>query len=293
MAKNSVEVYGAAGKTNVLFFDPDALTLITDPNHALFDRRALLPPDEALVQNIMKHGVIEPIVVSKDPETGMTFVVDGRRRTIAAREANRRLIAAGDKPYRITAIPRREKMATLNSLMVATNEIRRPDSPINRAEKIAGMRQRGHTDAEIAIDFGIQPGAVGAQLKLLDCCGMVRDALEAGEITVATALKLARFQPDAQRVALRDMRAAADGKEGHARIRAQKAALSASLGTPAGAAPRTRSRKQIEKVLATAHGDAAAMLRWVLGLDETPPVGQARLATDHGSAEAGAGHESI
>ncbi|WP_186224596.1 ParB/RepB/Spo0J family partition protein [Burkholderia gladioli] len=271
MAKNSIDAYGAAGKSNVLFFDPAALTLITDPSHALFDRRALLPPDEALVMNIMQLGVLETIIVAKDVESGETFVVDGRRRTIAAREANRRLAELGKPLVRIPALPRRDGMAGLNRMMVAANEIRRADSVINRAEKMAGMRLRGHTDEEIAIDFGIEPSTVASQLKLLDCCAAVRDALDSGEITAAAALKLSRFEPDAQRIALRDMRKAAEGKEGRDRGLAQKEALRVSLGGGGAPATKMRSRKQIEQAAAAARGDVAATLRWVLGQEEVAP----------------------
>ena len=41
MAKNSKDVYGAKGKTNVLLFDPADLTIVTDEKSALFDKRGL------------------------------------------------------------------------------------------------------------------------------------------------------------------------------------------------------------------------------------------------------------
>ncbi|PQP06938.1 hypothetical protein C5615_38250 [Burkholderia cepacia] len=87
MSRNSIAACVAAGKRNVLFFDPDALTLITDPAHPLFDRRALLPFDEARVRNIRYRGVLETILVNRDPQTGEVVVVDGRRRVIHAGEA--------------------------------------------------------------------------------------------------------------------------------------------------------------------------------------------------------------
>lgn len=33
MAKNSIDVYGASGKTNVLNFEPENLHLVTDKTH--------------------------------------------------------------------------------------------------------------------------------------------------------------------------------------------------------------------------------------------------------------------
>jgi hypothetical protein len=39
MAKNSIDVYGASGKTNVLNFEPENLHLVTDKTHPLYDER--------------------------------------------------------------------------------------------------------------------------------------------------------------------------------------------------------------------------------------------------------------
>jgi hypothetical protein len=39
MAKNSIDVYGASGKTNVLSFEPENLHLVTDKTHPLYDER--------------------------------------------------------------------------------------------------------------------------------------------------------------------------------------------------------------------------------------------------------------
>ena len=95
MAKNSTEAYGASGKTNVLNFEPERLHLVTDRSHPLYDERIHLPLDESMILNIMDQGVLEPIIVWKDPETGLSCVVDGRQRVRHTVEANKRLAAAG------------------------------------------------------------------------------------------------------------------------------------------------------------------------------------------------------
>ena len=79
MAKDSKVVYGASGKTNVLTFEPESLHLVTDKTHPLYDERVHLPIDEGMVLNIKELGVLEPIIVWKDPETGLTCVVVGRQ----------------------------------------------------------------------------------------------------------------------------------------------------------------------------------------------------------------------
>lgn len=46
MAKNSIDAYGASGKSNVLFFEPENLHLVTDTTHPLYDERVHLPIEE-------------------------------------------------------------------------------------------------------------------------------------------------------------------------------------------------------------------------------------------------------
>lgn len=57
MAKNSIDAYGASGKSNVLFFEPENLHLVTDTTHPLYDERVHLPLNEAVILNIMELGV--------------------------------------------------------------------------------------------------------------------------------------------------------------------------------------------------------------------------------------------
>ncbi|MFA8403997.1 ParB/RepB/Spo0J family partition protein [Burkholderia pseudomallei] len=271
MAKNSIDVYGASGKGNVLSMDPDKLTLVTDPKHPLYDRRVHQAPNQKTVRNYRAQGVLEPVLFYKDTETGENLVIDGRRRVINARELNRQLIEAGEEPITIPAIPKRvmrDSDKSFVGMMVSTNEIREEDSPINRAEKMARMLDVGHTEDAIAVAFGVEVPTVRSALKLLDCCMAVRDAVEAEQITVSHALKLAKLSPDEQRAKVQALIDAANGKEGHARSRAQKAVLG-------GTAARVRPRKQIEAALAEATGERLAALRWVLGIDDAESAQEA------------------
>jgi ParB family transcriptional regulator, chromosome partitioning protein len=104
MSKNSIDAYGAQGKTNLLSFDPDNLQLVEDPTHALFDPRVHDPVDVSLVASIKMKGVITPIIIWKDPESGQVCVVEGRGRVKAAREANRQLREAGEVPKEVPAV---------------------------------------------------------------------------------------------------------------------------------------------------------------------------------------------
>ncbi|CAM6360753.1 hypothetical protein KLMIMMO078B4_04170 [Klebsiella michiganensis] len=58
MAKNSIDAYGASGKTNVLMFEPENLHIVTDKAHPLYDERIYLPLSEAMVLNIISEAEV-------------------------------------------------------------------------------------------------------------------------------------------------------------------------------------------------------------------------------------------
>ncbi|QCP50178.1 hypothetical protein FAZ95_13910 [Trinickia violacea] len=267
MAKNSIDAYGAQGKTNVLTFDPDDLVLVTDESHPLYDSRVHLPLDESMVRNIDYQGVIQAIEVSKNTETGDIEVVTGRQRVKNAREANRRRRARGEPIRLVPAVVRRlkphERASVLSAAMVSENAIRQQETPITRAEKMARQQAMGRSDEDIAILFGCNVATVRATVQLLDCCSAVQKAVEAGQISATHAKQLVKLTPDEQRAKVKDLIEAGDGVQGHERSRKQRAVLAGEPPT------RMKTRKKIETELATATGERAAALRWVLGIEES------------------------
>ncbi|EPG6221190.1 hypothetical protein WJA92_004212 [Klebsiella pneumoniae] len=161
MAKNSIDVYGASGKTNVLNFEPEILHLVTDKTHPLYDERVHLPLEEGMVLNIV-------------------------------------------------------------------------------------------------VLFGCSVQTVRATLSLLDATQAVREAVEAGTVTVTQARQLASLKPEEQREKVSEIEAAIAGATGHERARRQRQILG-------DAKPRLKTRKEITKALESADGEYASALRWVLG----------------------------
>ena len=160
MAKNSIDAYGASGKTNVLMFEPENLHLVTDKSHPLYDERIHLPISEAMVLNIMDQGVLEPIIVWKDPESGLACVVDGRQRVRHTLEANKRLSKEGKEPLLVPAVTKRGSAVRMAQAMVSANEIRQADTPLGRAKKMADALERGHDEDDLALMFGVSVQAV-------------------------------------------------------------------------------------------------------------------------------------
>ncbi|WP_437609618.1 ParB/RepB/Spo0J family partition protein [Erwinia sp. V71] len=258
MAKNSIEAYGASGKTNVLNFQPEALHLIAEPAHPLYDDRIHLPINEAMLLNIMEYGVLEPIIVWKDPETGLSCVVDGRQRVRHTLEANKRLAEQGKEALLVPGVVKRGSAARMSNYMVSANEVRQADTPLGRAKKMAAQLDRGHDESDLALMFGCTIKTVQATLALLDCTQTVQTAVEAGQINVTQARQLADLPPEQQREKVLQLQQAGEGATGHDRVRRQREVLG-------DVKPRLKTRKEITKALNDATGEYAAALRWVLG----------------------------
>lgn len=156
MGRSSKEVYGADGSTNLLSFAPEKLKIVTDPAHPLYDERHALPVDDATVRNMMAFGVLEPIIITLDTESGDVLVVDGRQRVKNAAEANRRLHAEGRPLLLVPATTRKgDSAAVLFGVMVATNELRQADPPLVRAAKMQRLKNLGQDDDAVALAFGV------------------------------------------------------------------------------------------------------------------------------------------
>lgn len=258
MAKNSVDAYGAQGKTNVLNFAPENLYMETDPAHPLYDERVHLPLEEWMVQNIMHQGVIEPIVIWKDKETGKVYVVDGRQRVKHAREANRRLAESGKSQLLVPAVVRIGSVHRAKEAAISANEIHIPDTPLGRAKKMASMLELSYDESDLALFFGCSTQTVTATLALLECTQAVQDAVESGQIKTVHARQLSQLPPEEQREKVQELVQVAADTKGHVRARKQREVLGESR-------PKMKTRRAIEKRLATSDGYYADALRWVLG----------------------------
>lgn len=267
MAKNSKDVYGAKGKTNVLVFDPEDLTIVKDEKSALYDKRGSEDIDEAFVLNVMHHGVLEPVLVRKNTETGKTEVVAGRRRVLAAREANRRLKKRGEQPIQVQGVAQRGSDAKMATMMVIENEIREADSLTGRAEKMQRLKDLGKSEDELAIIFGCSKATVKNTLALLECSAPVRKAIDAGKIPASAGYKLSKMDPEEQKKAVVKI----EKVNGHAPNGKRKKGVREAVGgsTLRGkreiAAMREKFKGGEADMLSEAHDAVVSALSWVLG----------------------------
>jgi ParB family transcriptional regulator, chromosome partitioning protein len=295
-SKNSEATYNAEGRTNLLLFDPDKLTLVTDEAHPLYDPRVHDPVDEAMVRSIMFKGVVEPIIAWRDPESGKTCVVDGRGRVKNAKEANKRLRAQGEAVKLVPAIIGRGKPEAVMGIMVVANEGRREPSPLGRAKMAQRLVEAGYTDDQTSALLHCSKTTLKNYLSIFECTSAVQKAIEKGEITPNYAYSLSKLEPKAQREKLDKLVKAAAG-ETNKRRRGRKM-LDAEAGVK-GTSSKMRSRRDVEVALEQAKRSAAsdadsdrligaiarATLEWVLGLtDELPST--APVHEDDSDAEA-------
>ncbi|RQY60822.1 hypothetical protein DF111_01535 [Burkholderia stagnalis] len=262
MAKNSLDAYGAEGKTNLLFFDPEKLVLVTDKSSPLYDERVHLPVDEAMAHNIDYQGITSPIEISKNPETGDVEVVIGRQRVKACRLANVWRKGRGAPLRQVPAVVYKGKREHAIDAIVSENELRRADTPLGRAEKMRQLMAIGRGEDQVAMIFGCRVATVRSTLALTECCAEVQKAVDAGKVPVTHAAKLSRMKPDDQRAKVRELVSAADTKHGHERARAQREVMGDT-------AARMKTRKQINDELSKSAGERADALRWVLGIENT------------------------
>ena len=224
MAKNSMEAYQAEGKSNLLFFDPEKLLLVTDKNHRLYDPRVDLPVNEALVNSIMFRGVVEPAIVWKDPETGEVCVVDGRQRVKSCREANKRLKKQGEQPKLVKAIVERGDSKSVAVVMAMANEGRADVTPLGRAKMAQRFLEMGYSEEIVATVMHCSLSALKNYLALLECTAAVRDAVEKGTLPATHAYKLAKLEPGAQRATLgKILKAGASSNGKHERAKKMRA----------------------------------------------------------------------
>ena len=186
---------------------PEDLVLITDKDHPLYDERVELPPDEKIVRNMMKYGVRVALKVRKDGES--IEVVDGRRRTINAREANRRLVEEGRDPLLVACEVSRGTDQDHADEMTMLNELRRGDDPITKARKIQRYLDSGRTVEEASMVWGVGEASIKNYLKMLDCAPAVQEAVAAGRLGFTAAQPLAKLPRAEQNAAVADLPPAA------------------------------------------------------------------------------------
>jgi hypothetical protein len=256
-------------------FDPTVLVIAgldTDDgaDHPLVHRESNGTSDadlETLVRSIMAQGFLGTVTIAK--LGGRPYVVEGRRRTRAARIASSRLVEAGRPPVVVKAVqyqPGADRDKDLLGAVIVSNEHRRSLSPIERARQAARLQQLGASLDEVAVVFGVTSQAVRAWNDLLTLAPAVQAKVASGEIK-ASAARAVKGMSDADQVATISSLMASGGKTTGAEV--AKAARAKSNGSMKIAAPPAVmvGKKDVRRAMDRYDLPAGvvAVLEWVMG----------------------------
>ncbi len=169
-AKTVAESLAAKGidatRASLTMLPPEALTLITEKDHPLYDPRVELPVDKdsPLYIDIKTKNVEKPIEVRKNGEgkDGMPIlqVIDGRQRVQILISVNIERTKAGLPPYKLPVnfVRGDDKSMVLRSL--SSNLLRREETPFSKAVKMQKAQQLGAAPEEIAQACNIETVAL-------------------------------------------------------------------------------------------------------------------------------------
>lgn len=212
MGSNAKQTYNAVGRGELLWWEPEALTIVTDKTSPLHDPDRLVKPvAEWMVQSVMTKGVKVPILVrfngKAEDGTPIVEVVNGRQRVRAAMEANKRLRKEGLEPIRVQGIIVRGTDNDMLGLMILANELVELDTPLAKARKAQRALDGGLGVQEVAALFGVKDVTIKQWQALLDCSTPVQQAVESGELPPTTAAMLSKLPREEQTLTLEKMRA--------------------------------------------------------------------------------------
>lgn len=264
-----------AKRGDAFWFDPNDVIIEEEDHNPLFDERTKTPVDEGLVNSILyeRQGVLLPIVVRK--VGGEPYVVDGRQRVKAAREANKRLKDQGAEPLLVPAVNWRGDDKAAMSVMISANEHRLEDSVLVKAQKLGRYLNQGGTNSEASVNFGVSLGTISNWLKLLELDDKVKKLVESGRLSATVAAELHDLPREEQITKADEL---AESNSTVAMVREEK-----RTKQPAKKRKRIRTKKEIESALKEymeiedeyLTSDVIAstqVLEWVLNQREDLPV---------------------
>lgn len=207
----------------------------SQPRHH-FDPKML----DDLVLSIRQHGVLQPIVVTEDPDGGYELIA-GERRTRASKLAGKETI-----PAIIRSATDQERL----ELALIENIQRHDLNPVEEARAYRQlMDEFSLTQQQVSEQVGKSRSAVANTLRLLDLPDDILSALEAGDISAGKARALLSLKSEDEQ---HDMFKSMIGK--HISVRDVEAAVSESKGGTKGSKRRNPNIVSIEKELESALG---------------------------------------
>jgi len=159
--------------------------------------RQVVEPEElrALADSILEHGILQPLVVTHEPESDEYILIAGERRLRAARLAGLKVV-----PVVVRRVTDEQRL----ELALVENIQRENLSPLETAEAYQHLSATfGLSHEEISHQVGKSRTAVTNTLRLLKLPKPVQDSLSSGKISEGHArVLLALNTPQSQIAAL-------------------------------------------------------------------------------------------
>lgn len=200
-----------ASRLNLTLLEPEVLTLITDPQHPLYDERVNYPvdPESPLYKDIASKGVEKPIEVRKNGEDDdgkpILQVVDGRQRVMILRHVNVHLPAGAMKrKLPVNFVTGQDRELVLRGL--SSNLLRVEETALSKAVKAQKARSLGCSMEEIAQACNLRTvKPIEELLLILNFMPEVQKAFN-GELPAAAIKTFAKVPREKQLDALTKMR---------------------------------------------------------------------------------------
>jgi ParB/RepB/Spo0J family partition protein len=139
-----------------------------------------------LAASIRAHGIVQPLVVQRNPQrAGHYLVIAGHRRLAAARKARLNEVPVMIRDAEIS-------VATATEVMLVENLQRRDLDPVEKARAMGALREHGYTSVQIAKAIGVTDATVSNYLALLDLDKGSLEKIKAGQLGVVDALAAIR-----------------------------------------------------------------------------------------------------
>jgi ParB family chromosome partitioning protein len=137
-----------------------------------------------LTASIRAQGILQPLLAEPRPD-GKYTILAGHRRLAAAKQAGLEMVP-------VTVRRAATDQAKAIEVMLVENCQRRDLGPIEKAEAMGVLRDRGYTVTAIARAIGLAPSTVSATLALLDLDEASRERVRDGTVKAGDALKAVR-----------------------------------------------------------------------------------------------------
>lgn len=177
-------------RTSEYNFAPEDISVRAELNG-----RHELPDISWLVQDILAHGQLQPVIIRNDG--GTPVLVAGFSRWRAISEINSKSLAPVALKVRCTYFRGNEREAFLAN--ISENRYRNATTPLDDAHNIARLERWGMSVEEIAEHYREKPVWVAGRLSLLSLEDSTREAVKRGKIKTTAAVEIAKLSAEKQR----------------------------------------------------------------------------------------------